>query len=88
VLAQPNYPGWRARVNGRDAPLLAANYCFCAVRLPAGEPEIDVAYEPRWLWPSLAVACADLVLLIAVLVRELRRRVSSPGIAAAKLRGP
>jgi hypothetical protein len=73
VLAQPNYPGWRARVDGRDVPLRAANYCFCAVELPAGESEIDVDYEPRWLWPSLAVACADLLLLIAVLVRELRR---------------
>src|SRR5262249_13838114 len=30
VLAQPHYPGWKARVNGMEVELLRANYAFSA----------------------------------------------------------
>ena len=47
VVAQPHYPGWVARLDGEKVPLLRANYAFCAVELPPGEHEVELAYEPR-----------------------------------------
>jgi hypothetical protein len=76
VVAQPFYPGWRARVGGREVPLHRANYCFCAVELPAGESDVELAYEPRWLWPSVAVALLDLAALAGLLVLAIRKRAA------------
>jgi hypothetical protein len=39
------YPGWRARVDGADAPLLRADVLFRAVPLTAGEHDVEVFFE-------------------------------------------
>ncbi len=38
--------GWRAWVDGREAPLYRANSLFRAVPLPPGDHEIELRYEP------------------------------------------
>jgi len=38
VFRIPWYPGWRLTIDGREAPLLRANGCFLAARLPASPP--------------------------------------------------
>jgi uncharacterized membrane protein YfhO len=40
------YPGWNARVNERDAPVLRANYLFRAVEIPAGTSRVKFKYAP------------------------------------------
>ena len=37
MLNDTNYPGWRASVNGKPAPILRADYLFRAVLLPPGK---------------------------------------------------
>ena len=58
ILSDAWYPGWRAMVDGGDAPLLRADLLFRAVRLPAGQHTVMMQYEPAsWkagLWISLA----------------------------------
>lgn len=46
VLTTAYYPGWKARVNGVEKPVLRANYAFNAVELAAGENKVEVYYEP------------------------------------------
>lgn len=46
VAAIAHFPGWRARVDGADAPLLRANYAFTAVAVPAGRARVELVYEP------------------------------------------
>jgi hypothetical protein len=46
VLTDARYPGWRARVEGRPAEIVPANYAFRAVRIPQGESEVVFTYEP------------------------------------------
>ena len=36
VFAEPDYPGWRAEVDGKPEPILRANVAFSALVLPAG----------------------------------------------------
>ncbi|HEY3129752.1 MAG TPA: YfhO family protein [Acidobacteriota bacterium] len=41
--------GWSARVNGKSAELIRANYLFMAVAVSAGDSTIDLRYRP-WSW--------------------------------------
>jgi hypothetical protein len=56
VFAHPHYPGWVARLDGREVPLLHANCAFCAVELPEGEHEVELTYEPRSVRTGFAFA--------------------------------
>lgn len=47
VIAQTYYHDWSARVDGRPAPLLRANYAFQAVKIPAGRHHIELIYRDR-----------------------------------------
>jgi membrane protein YfhO len=83
VLASPWYPGWRARIDGRNAPLLRANYAFNALAIAAGRHEVVFAYEPdsvRWgLWISGTSALAASVLLLRFAWRRRSRRGGPAG---------
>ncbi len=77
VISDSIYPGWRARIDGIETPLLRANLLFKAVVVPAGTHDIDVTYEPSAFragafisiiaWGALAAGLA------MVGIRKLRR---------------
>lgn len=77
VITRSHYPGWRARVNGRDEPLLRANLGLSAIRVEAGTSEIELDYDPKsfaiglWCTALSAVGCG------AWLAFASRRRASS-----------
>ena len=51
VAAQTWYPGWKARLNGEETPVLRANYAFQAVEVPPGAWTLELVYEPAsWRW--------------------------------------
>ncbi len=64
VLTDVVYPGWRARVDGRDAPLLTADHIFRAVYLPPGEHTVEFEYEPTAFRLGAAISLATLALLL------------------------
>jgi membrane protein YfhO len=76
VLARSWYPGWRARLDGAEVPLLRANYAFQAVHVPTGAHEVELAYEPRLFQIGLWVSAASAVLGFCVLWRL--RSAASP----------
>ena len=45
AVADNWYPAWRARVNGRDAPVLRAYHTLRAVPVPAGDSEVELRYR-------------------------------------------
>jgi hypothetical protein len=47
VLLDGYDPGWRARVDGKQSPLLPANLVFRAVRVDAGRHRVELVYRPR-----------------------------------------
>ena len=64
-------PGWRAEVNGRPAPILAANYAFRAVAVPAGDVVVKMSYFPPGLRSGLLMSLvAALATIALVVVRE------------------
>jgi hypothetical protein len=83
VLLDSYAPGWRARVDGRDAPVLRANVLFRAVAVPAGTHRIEYVYRPRWMLAGLGVSAAT-VLGGAVAGAVAGRRARPSGLAEAR----
>lgn len=49
VLADNDFPGWKATVDGADRKILRANYSFRAVEVPPGSHEVRFEYDPpQW----------------------------------------
>jgi len=80
VLSDPNYPGWRAAIDGKPAPHLGADYVFRAIAVPAGEHIVTWRYQPTGfrlgLFGGLAGVAALVACLAAGLVSSGRRRAS------------
>jgi len=56
------YPGWKAFINGREAPLRATSI-FQTVDVPAGDSKVEFRYIPTNLAASCAAALLGLVIL-------------------------
>jgi len=80
VASDTYYPGWRVRVDGREAELLEANVAFRGVVVPAGRHEVEFSYEPDWLAPAGMISLASCgVCFLVVLGSALARRERSRG---------
>lgn len=81
VVGDANFPGWKARVDGRRAPVLEADGAFIGVAVDAGEHEITFDYGPGSA--ALAGRLVTLATLLALLGGGLvsRRRRGRPGDA-------
>jgi hypothetical protein len=83
VLVDAWDPGWRASVDGADAPVLRANVAFRAVAVPAGRHRIELVYRPRSVGLGLLVSATALAALVLLAVRAARAaaaaRAAPPG---------
>ncbi|MFQ6015360.1 MAG: YfhO family protein [Anaerolineae bacterium] len=64
LLSDAYYPGWRARVDGKEAEILRADYYFRAVKLPAGEHWVEFVYDPPSLKLGATISLATLLVLV------------------------
>jgi hypothetical protein len=82
VMSEVYYPAWKAYVDGRPAPVYAADGLLRSVAVPAGEHEVEFRYESWALWAGVAislVACAALAgLVVAASGRRWWRSGSDP----------
>jgi len=78
-FAERFYPGWRATVDGRAAPIERWNGVFQSIQAGPGEHTIVFRYREKWLPSGGAVSLAALAALALVVKAERRRR---PGPAA------
>jgi Bacterial membrane protein YfhO len=79
VLADTHYPGWRATVDGRESPVLRANYAMRAVALPPGSHTVRFRYEPGMLRVGAVITGASLAgwTALGVVVLWRRRRAAA-----------
>ena len=70
VLAEPWFPGWSARANGRPAPRLPANAWTRAVSVPADGSEVILTFRSTYLTRGAAISLAALAVIVALLARR------------------
>jgi hypothetical protein len=62
------YPGWRARVDGTDTPVLRADSLYRAVPLSAGEHDVEVYFDSSSFKRGALLSLAGTVVIIAMLL--------------------
>jgi hypothetical protein len=73
VVQDAFWPGWKACIDGRPVPILAADALVRAVPWPAGRHVLEMRYEPREVNAGLAVSVSGLALLCGLCVSRGRR---------------
>lgn len=69
-LADANYPGWQATVNGVDQPVYTAQVLGKAVHLSAGRNEVVIRYVPWSFYIGAALSGASLLLALFLLLHR------------------
>ncbi len=62
------YPGWRARVDGAEVPVLHADSLYRGVALGAGEHDVEVYFDSSSFKRGALVSLAGMVVIIGLLL--------------------
>jgi hypothetical protein len=68
VVNDRYYPGWRAQVNGEEAPVLRAGGIFRAVAVPPGDSRVEFVFRPSRLLPGAVLTALGLLALAGLSV--------------------
>ena len=66
LLSETWFPYWNASVNGREQPLLRANYLFRGVHLGPGEHAVEMRYSSPPMKKALGATLAAALGLLAL----------------------
>jgi hypothetical protein len=76
VLRESDHPGWRARVDGRAAPILVADGRHMAVAVPAGRSTVELSFRPPGMRGAFVLSFSSAFFLAAILLGTRRRRAA------------
>lgn len=66
------YPlGWKAYVDGKETPIIRADYVLRALRLPAGSHKIDFVFHPQKFYTGNTIAGISSILLYVLLISAI-----------------
>ncbi len=74
VTSETNYPGWRAWIDGVEAPVLTTNGAFRGLFVPAGSHRVRFAFQPRILYIGAAISALFACALLGVCLAHLQLR--------------
>ncbi|MCM1521896.1 MAG: YfhO family protein [Muribaculaceae bacterium] len=64
VFSEVYFPwGWKATIDGKEAQIGRVNYVLRAMRIPAGEHEVEMVFDPQSLHTTGAVATTAIVVI-------------------------
>ena len=69
VFSEVYFPwGWRATIDGKEAPIGRVNYVLRAMQLPAGDHTIEMTFDPQELHQTEGVASAAIIAIFVLLL--------------------
>ena len=71
VLSEIYYPGWTCTIDGQPTDIARANYVLRAIKVPAGEHEVIMTFDPQTVHITEAIAYGALAVLALMLVALL-----------------
>jgi hypothetical protein len=73
VLSEMFYPGWQARLDGREVELWRVDYNLRGVSVPAGKHLIELSYQPKPVKIGAIISLMTALGLLAIFVWEKKR---------------
>lgn len=73
-LADTNYPGWKAYLDGEETPVYSAQLLGKAVHIPPGRHRLTVVFESASFRLGLGITLATAVLAVLLLAGTAQRR--------------
>ena len=73
-IADANYPGWQAKIDGKSTPVYSAQVLGKAVFVPSGIHKITVEFKPRSFMVGLFLMFFTLLVLLIVGIRRIYSR--------------
>jgi hypothetical protein len=73
------FPGWKAKVDGEEAPVYRADYAFRAVPVSKGYHKVEFSYDPISLKMGLWISLGTTVILIGLVL--FRRKINEKTVA-------
>jgi len=70
LLSELYYPGWKAYVDGKDVPILRADYLLRAVKLNPGQHSITIVYRPMSLYIGSIITLFTILFFIYLFIRR------------------
>ena len=61
-LSEQSYPGWKASVDGAEAPVDRCHQSFQCVAIPGGRHTLEFRYHSRWLFLGGAITLCSMLL--------------------------
>lgn len=61
ILADTDYPGWIASVDGQPAPIYRANGAFRMIQVPVGTHTVRFEYYPAWVLPGVFISLVSIL---------------------------
>ncbi len=74
VVSETYDRGWRARVNGQEAPVYKVDYALRGLRVPAGRSTVVMTYAPRTLNLGIALSLSAVVLTVVLIVLKRKNQ--------------
>ena len=69
--SQTFYPGWTAKVDGKETEIFAANINSQAIVVPKGKHEVEFIYEPKSFKIGLIISAISYFALIIIAAKKL-----------------
>jgi len=73
VLSEMDYPGWKVKIDGKEAGLLRADYNLRGVQVREGKHVVELSYWPDSLTKGAIISLMTALGLLGILVWEQRR---------------
>jgi Bacterial membrane protein YfhO len=74
VMSEPVFPGWHARVDGREVELLRVNYLLRGIELAPGRHNVEIFYWPSSLTLGGIISGLTALLSFALVIWDARKR--------------
>jgi membrane protein YfhO len=76
--------GWKAFVDGKETPIMKADYVLRAIKIPAGSHSIEFHFHPESFYLGQKITLVTSILLILLALAALYPLVKKDSIPAAK----
>lgn len=84
VLADNNYPGWSAKIDGHLAEIYPTNAVMRGILVPAGNHKVQFAYHSKSLMAGLLVSSFSFLFVVGMLIGSIWQRTPEKARSLSK----